>query len=94
MLHGHVHVHTTYSYMYLQILYPTSTEWSFGSLFSHTLTSSCPLASLSQVVIEAGVVDGQPTITTIPSASYTVQGMGAGNDHIWMLYDVENATSV
>ena len=81
-------------YMYLQILYPTSTEWSFSSLFSRALASSCPLASLSQVVIEAGVVDGQPVVMTVPSASYTVQGMGAGNDHIWMFYDVENATSV
>ena len=78
----------------LQILYLTSTEWSFSSLFSRSLTSSCPLASLSQVVIEAGVVDGQPAVITIPSASYTIQGMGAGNDHIWMFYDVKNATSV
>ena len=80
--------------MYLWILYSTSAEWSFSSLFSRALTSSCPLASLSQVVIEAGIVDGQLAVTTTPAASSTVQGMGARNDHVWMFYDVENVTSV
>ena len=76
------------------IILPTPTEWSFSSLFSRALTSSCPLASLSQVVIEACVVDGQPAVTTIPSASYIIQGVGAKSDHIQMIFDVKNATSM
>lgn len=80
--------------MYDVLVDLASTEWSFSSLFSRALTTSCPLASLSQVVIEAGIVDGQPAVTATPPASSIVGGMGAGNDHVWMYYDVENATSM
>ena len=45
-------------------------------------------------MLEASVVDGQPAIVTTPSPSSTIEGMGAGNDRVWILYDVENATSV
>ena len=93
-MYNHVYNYGVLIVLGNQILYPACTEWSFRSLFSRALTSSCPLASFSQVVIEANMLNGQPAIVTTPSASYTAQGIGARNDHIWMLYDVENATSM
>lgn len=83
-----------YDYSLCNELYLYSTEWSFSSLFSRPLASSCPLASHSRVVLEAGTVDGQPDVVTTPPPSSTVEGVGSAGTHIWMVYDVENITSM
>lgn len=45
-------------------------------------------------MLEAATVNGQPAIVPTPPPSSIVERMGTIGPSVWMLYDVENATSM
>lgn len=45
-------------------------------------------------MLEAAIVDQQLAVVPTPPSSSIIERMGADGASVWMLYDVENATSM